>query len=114
MTAQEEAAEGGSISNAKTAHQGFLSEVFGGQLSSRVACGACDYTSVTLEPFMDLSLPIPPGSLANLGSSGLDRCTSFDSESSLSAEFLSVPWHCYTLHIKLAVQVPTLSTAVSY
>ena len=106
MTAQEEVAEGGSISNAKTAPQGFLSEVFGGQLSSRVACGACDYTSVTLEPFMDLSLPIPPGSLANLGSSGLDRCTSFGSESSLSVEILSVLWHCYTL--------PTLSTAVSY
>ena len=58
------------------APQGFLSEVFGGQLSSRVACGSCDYTSVTLEPFMDLSLPIPSASLANLHTSEPDRCTS--------------------------------------
>lgn len=55
--------------------QGFLSEVFGGQLSSRVACGSCDYTSVTLESFMDLSLPIPSASLAKLHTSEPDRCT---------------------------------------
>ena len=58
------------------APQGFLSEVFGGQLSSRVACGSCDYMSVTLESFMDLSLPIPSASLANLHTSEPDRCTS--------------------------------------
>ena len=53
--------------------QGFLSEVFGGQLSSRVACEVCHHTSVTLEPFMDLSLPIPAGTLADMDDSISDR-----------------------------------------
>lgn len=49
--------------------KGFLSEVFGGQLSSRVSCEVCHHTSVTLEPFMDLSLPIPAGTLADMDDS---------------------------------------------
>ena len=53
--------------------KGFLSEVFGGQLSSRVACEVCHHTSVTLEPFMDLSLPIPAGTLADMEESTSDR-----------------------------------------
>ena len=40
---------------------GFLSEVFAGQLSSTVTCETCQHQSTTLEPFMDLSLPIPLG-----------------------------------------------------
>lgn len=55
--------------------KGFLSEVFGGQLSSRVACEVCNHTSVTLEPFMDLSLPIPAGLLADMDDSTLNRYT---------------------------------------
>lgn len=50
----------------KVAPPGFLSEIFGGQLSSRVACEVCHHTSITLEPFMDLSLPIPAGTLAGM------------------------------------------------
>lgn len=53
--------------------KGFLSEVFGGQLSSRVACEVCHHTSVTLEPFMDLSLPIPAGTLADMDDSMSNR-----------------------------------------
>lgn len=53
--------------------KGFLSEVFGGQLSSRVACEVCHHTSVTLEPFMDLSLPIPAGTLADMDDSPSNR-----------------------------------------
>lgn len=53
--------------------KGFLSEVFEGQLSSKVACEVCHHTSVTLEPFMDLSLPIPAGALADMGDSTPDR-----------------------------------------
>ena len=37
----------------------FSEVVFGGELSSRVACGGCAHESVQLEPFYDLSLPIP-------------------------------------------------------
>ena len=37
----------------------FAERVFGGQLASAVACG-CGSASTTLEPFMDLSLPVPP------------------------------------------------------
>ena len=55
--------------------KGFLSEVFGGQLSSKVACEVCHHTSVTLEPFMDLSLPIPAGAPANMGDSTPNRYT---------------------------------------
>lgn len=53
--------------------KGFLSEVFAGQLSSRVACEVCHHTSVTLEPFMDLSLPIPAGTLADMDDSISNR-----------------------------------------
>ena len=55
--------------------KGFLSEVFGGQLSSRVACEVCHHTSITLEPFMDLSLPIPADTLADMEDSTPDRYT---------------------------------------
>lgn len=48
--------------------QGFLSEVFAGQLSSTVTCQTCHHQSTTLEPFMDLSLPIPQDTLAQLES----------------------------------------------
>ena len=64
----EEEEEGG-----KAAPQGFLSEVFGGELSSRVACEVCHHTSLTLEPFMDLSLPIPSATLADMDDSTPDR-----------------------------------------
>ena len=57
----------------KAARKGFLSEVFGGQLSSRVACEVCHHTSVTLEPFMDLSLPVPSAALADPDESTPDR-----------------------------------------
>lgn len=33
--------------------------VFGGMLVSSIACTACGYMSVSYEPFLDLSLPIP-------------------------------------------------------
>ncbi|GBF89794.1 ubiquitin carboxyl-terminal hydrolase [Raphidocelis subcapitata] len=33
--------------------------VFGGVLVSTVVCGACEHSSVSYEPFLDLSLPIP-------------------------------------------------------
>ena len=69
---EEKKVPNGSASPA-SAPQGFLSEVFGGQLSSQVACQACDYTSVTLEPFMDLSLPIPSGSVADSDLSAPER-----------------------------------------
>eukprot|EP00850_Spirogloea_muscicola_P001570 SM000006S19335 [mRNA] locus=s6:85064:91307:+ [translate_table: standard] len=42
-------------STAKT----LVDELFGGQLSSTVICCACRHSSVVLEPFLDLSLPIP-------------------------------------------------------
>lgn len=48
--------------------QGFLSEVFAGQLSSTVTCQTCHHQSTTLEPFMDLSLPVPVDTLAQLES----------------------------------------------
>jgi hypothetical protein len=35
--------------------------VFGGVLSSRITCTACGYCSISYEPFLDLSLPIPLG-----------------------------------------------------
>ena len=57
----------------KTVPQGFLSEVFGGQLSSRVACEVCHHTSITLEPFMDLSLPVPSGSLSDTDDTAPNR-----------------------------------------
>ncbi|KAL0036465.1 hypothetical protein WJX77_008836 [Trebouxia sp. C0004] len=72
-SAQQEEVEVDGKDCPPAAPQGFLSEVFGGQLSSRVACGSCDYTSLTLEPFMDLSLPIPCASLANLHTSEPER-----------------------------------------
>ncbi|KAA6420994.1 MAG: ubiquitin carboxyl-terminal hydrolase 2-like [Trebouxia sp. A1-2] len=72
-SAQQEEVEVSDTVTSPVTPQGFLSEVFGGQLSSRVACGSCDYTSVTLESFMDLSLPIPSASLAKLHTSEPDR-----------------------------------------
>ena len=41
----------------------FAERVFGGQLASSVACG-CGSASTTLEPFMDLSLPVSPAVVA--------------------------------------------------
>ena len=38
---------------------GFMSDMFGGQLLQRVSCTSCSHESDMLEPFMDLSLPIP-------------------------------------------------------
>jgi hypothetical protein len=35
--------------------------VFGGVLSSCITCTACGYCSISYEPFLDLSLPIPLG-----------------------------------------------------
>ncbi|KAK9823922.1 hypothetical protein WJX72_006365 [[Myrmecia] bisecta] len=43
----------------------FIDSVFGGQLSSRISCTSCSYESVNLEPFMDLSLPIPAAAVAS-------------------------------------------------
>lgn len=71
MLVQAEEEEEGS----KALPRGFLSQVFGGQLSSRVACEVCHHTSVTLEPFMDLSLPIPSGTLADMDDSMPERYT---------------------------------------
>lgn len=34
-------------------------DVFVGQLRSSLRCTSCDHVSVTLDPFWDLSLPIP-------------------------------------------------------
>lgn len=36
-----------------------VDSVFGGVLVSTVVCSACDHSSVSYEPFLDLSLPIP-------------------------------------------------------
>jgi hypothetical protein len=33
--------------------------VFGGVLCSHITCSACGYVSISYEPFLDLSLPIP-------------------------------------------------------
>eukprot|EP00891_Asterochloris_glomerata_P003980 jgi/Astpho2/3980/fgenesh1_pg.00063_%23_38_t len=38
---------------------GFMSAMFGGQLLQRVSCTSCSHESDMLEPFIDLSLPIP-------------------------------------------------------
>lgn len=36
-----------------------VDSVFGGVLISRVVCGTCQHASVSYEPFLDLSVPIP-------------------------------------------------------
>ena len=36
-----------------------LTQLFEGQLSSRIQCQNCQHTSTSLEPFQDLSIPIP-------------------------------------------------------
>ena len=36
-----------------------LTLLFEGQLSSRIRCQNCQHTSTSLEPFQDLSVPIP-------------------------------------------------------
>ena len=45
-------------------------DVFVGQLRSSLQCTVCDHVSVTLDPFWDLSLPIPSRS----GSVKLNQC----------------------------------------
>ncbi|XP_078040693.1 uncharacterized protein LOC144471949 isoform X2 [Augochlora pura] len=45
-------------------------DVFVGQLRSSLRCTACDHVSVTLDPFWDLSLPIP----ARSGTVKLSQC----------------------------------------
>ena len=37
----------------------FAETTLGGMLSSRLACKSCGHASITLERFLDLSLPIP-------------------------------------------------------
>jgi hypothetical protein len=46
----------------KTAGASSVEAVFGGVLCSRITCTACGYCSISYEPFLDLSLPIPLGS----------------------------------------------------
>jgi hypothetical protein len=41
--------------------------VFGGVLSSYITCTACGYCSISYEPFLDLSLPIPLGNGTDQG-----------------------------------------------
>ena len=36
-----------------------VTQLFEGQLSSRIQCQNCQHTSTSLEPFQDLSIPIP-------------------------------------------------------
>jgi hypothetical protein len=48
-----------SPANAAQGSKTFVENVFEGQLSSCVRCCTCGRESVTVEPFMDLSLPIP-------------------------------------------------------
>ncbi|KJE88544.1 hypothetical protein CAOG_00185 [Capsaspora owczarzaki ATCC 30864] len=38
----------------------WVDDIFGGTLESRVTCVACGYVSTTHEPFLDLSIEIPP------------------------------------------------------
>ncbi|XP_015108842.1 ubiquitin carboxyl-terminal hydrolase 15 [Diachasma alloeum] len=45
-------------------------DVFVGQLRSSLTCTSCDHVSVTLDPFWDLSLPIP----ARTGTVKLNQC----------------------------------------
>ena len=37
----------------------FLTDLFVGQLKSMLKCCDCEHTSITFDPFWDLSLPIP-------------------------------------------------------
>lgn len=43
-----------------------IKDLFVGQLKSTLRCTVCDNTSVTFDPFWDLSLPIPSGSRCKL------------------------------------------------
>ena len=45
-------------------------EIFVGQLRSSLKCTVCDHVSVTLDPFWDLSLPIP----TRFGTEKLNNC----------------------------------------
>jgi len=45
----------------KSAGSSSVEAVFGGVLSSVITCTACGYCSISYEPFLDLSLPIPLG-----------------------------------------------------
>ena len=39
---------------------GIVQRVFGGLLRSDVTCRACGHTSTAFDPFLDLSLDLPP------------------------------------------------------
>lgn len=39
--------------------EAFTEALFAGELSSRVVCRECSHETVALEPFYDLSLPVP-------------------------------------------------------
>mmetsp|Transcript_33947 Transcript_33947/g.96181 ORF Transcript_33947/g.96181 Transcript_33947/m.96181 type:complete len:1242 (+) Transcript_33947:377-4102(+) len=39
----------------------FIQAVFGGTLASTVKCDGCGFESVTQEPFLDISIPVPSG-----------------------------------------------------
>lgn len=41
-----------------------MEDIFGGEFESRVTCHVCGTRSVVHEPFLDLSLPIPPSMLS--------------------------------------------------
>lgn len=47
----------------------YIEALFGGELSSRVVCKECCHESINIEPFYDLSLPIP------VAPSAADRCS---------------------------------------
>ena len=49
----------GSSSSPSQLNHSLISTLFEGQLGSRMCCSHCQYTRTVLEPFLDLSLPIP-------------------------------------------------------
>lgn len=55
-----------------------VTEIFGGQLSSRVTCMHCGHSSCTFDPFYDLSLPIPAGKTEECGLSDCLEAFTFE------------------------------------
>lgn len=45
---------------AESGEDSVVQRVFGGLLRSDVTCGGCGYTSTAFDPFLDLSLDLPP------------------------------------------------------